>query len=108
MATYMSFIVLLSVSALTFVHGFPYSRTGMLVLPIGNNAEEPVQPMMIIPFKIGQQPMMPTMPMMPKPMMMNMMPMMNNNANSNSMMPQQRMERPEIKTDAAGRKTLEF
>ncbi|XP_062593032.1 uncharacterized protein LOC134254525 [Saccostrea cucullata] len=105
MATCMSFIVLLSVSALTFINGLPYGRMGMLVLPIGNNAEEPTQPMMIIPFQMGQQAMMP---MMPRPMMMNMMPMMNNNANSNSMMSNNRMERPEIKTDAAGRKTLEF
>ena len=78
---------------------------GMLVIPVGG-AEEPMSPMVIMPVMLGNQgPMMARsmMSMMPKPMMQ--MPMMPNYPMPNRMMmpsqqPQQKMEKPEVKTDA--------
>lgn len=78
---------------------------GMLVIPVGG-AEEPMSPMVIMPVMLGNQGSMMArsmMSMMPKPMMQ--MPMMPNYPMPNRMMmpsqqPQQKMEKPEVKTDA--------
>ncbi|XP_048753523.1 uncharacterized protein LOC125664754 [Ostrea edulis] len=124
MAPSMAVFSLLSATlVVSLVHGglIPTnSGMGMLVVPIGNG-EEPARPVVIIPVVLGhQRPMMPKpmmMPMMPKPMMMPMMPrpmspkpaMMKYPISQNMMPAQpQQIERPEIKTDARGRQTLEF
>ncbi|XP_022345328.2 uncharacterized protein LOC111137917 [Crassostrea virginica] len=115
----MYFAALLSaIIAVTFVQGgIRYNNgmgnMGMLVIPVGG-AEEPMSPMVIMPVMLGNQGSMMArsmMSMMPKPMMQ--MPMMPNYPMPNRMMmpsqqPQQKMEKPEVKTDAAGRQTLEF
>uniref|UniRef100_A0A8W8JXB2 Uncharacterized protein n=1 Tax=Magallana gigas TaxID=29159 RepID=A0A8W8JXB2_MAGGI len=118
MSPFMSLVALLSVVVtLTFVQGamgFPYvnngmGNMGMLVIPVGR-AEEPMSPMMIVPVMLGNQGSMMAktmMNMMPKPMM----PMMPNYPMPQRMMMPSTapaMEKPEIKTDAAGRQTLEF